>query len=380
MKRLISVVLLGTAITACSGDSSGKIMSVTAPSGENNILYWQDKTDLVRGVCVAGKPINRANCVAPMIKLAVADVTKRAMDMGKRGIDTFATAIAAEIKALKDSDPTVASLTQQIAALTQQKAGVEESIAAATTLLDSDRKMKAQIDEQLIDDNQQLKLVEMRLRSTPNDQSLLDLQRQLKIEILQFSDKTKEITERMQLVGQRLAAQQKILTKVETDLTTKQDELKKYADALDVYSPKLQQLRTDQSLAQAKSAAVPKVIEYIGSADVMFRGTIWPQDLQGALTIVERAFGGLFMITPGRYIADATNFCPQSVEVTADVKLKVNFLSPCTGGVLLTCENEFCSNTTDSFKPTVTIIDASHYEYTQYTTTKGIFALDKPTL
>lgn len=372
------VALLG--LVSCSQGPVSTLRSATSSRGDTNVLYWQEKTDLFRGVCATGLPVNRVNCTGNIVKLAITDLSKRAMDMGKRGADVSATEIAAEIKSLKASDPTIASLTQQVNALTQQKSAVEASVTALTSQLEADKKVKAQTDEQLAYDQQQLAVVESRLGSTPSDEVLLTLKRQLNVELLQLQAKLEEIAPRIQSIGQRLMSLRSILTKVVTDLAAKQDELKNYADTLDVYSPKLEQLKAEQSLAQAKYAAVPKVLEYIGTTDVIYRGAIWPIDMQGAFALVERAFGGLFLMTQGSYklLSGNNTFCPQKVEIVADNKLKVDFLSPCISGVVLTCENDVCSSTSYSFKPVVTIQDATHYEYTQYDRKDiGIFVWDK---
>lgn len=381
MKYALVSCLTYLGLSSCSQEQTSALSTVTSPRGDENVLYWQDKTDLVRGVCAPGLAVNRTNCATNLAKLPQADVLKRAMDMGKRGADLTATEISAEIKALKDADPTIASLTQQIAALTQQKSGVEAAVAATAAQLESDKKTKVQIEEQLVYDKEQLKAVESRLLSSPNDETLLALQRQLKIEILQYTETLDALIPRIQSNEQRLTAQKSILTKVATDIAAKQDELKKYAETLEVDSPKLQQLKADQALAQAKLVAVPKVIESIANADVMYRSKIWPADFQGAFTIIERAFGGLFLLTPGNYkvVSGYSSYCPQRVQITSDVKLKVDFLSPCTGGgALLTCNDNVCSAVG---MPNVLIIDETHYEYSQENRSfPGVFLLEKPAL
>ena len=379
----LCLLTIAAASVACSDGprtaGASKLASVTQPSGDTNVLYWQDKTDMYRGICEIGKPINRTNCVTNMIKLPQADVMKRSMDIGQRGVDSTTTAINAEIKALKANDPTIVSLNQQIAALTQQKTGLETAVAAATTQLQADKTLKAQIDEQLAYDAQQLKAIEKQLLVTPNDQMLLDLQRKLKIEVLDYTAKNDEVSARIPIVQQRLTTQQAILVKVGSDLAAKQSELTKYSDSLEVYSPKLDQLRADKALAQAKFAAVPKVIAAIGTSDIMYRGNIWPKDMQDALTVISSSFGGIFLITPGRYKVESgyPSFCPQKVEITPDTKIYMSFLSPCSANATLGCDGDICRNI-GGFTIEFKILDATHYNFKD--SNEAVFVLEAPSL
>lgn len=385
MKALISIFTLTMFSAGCSADSKDVVAShlntVTQPNGESNFLFWQDKTDLFRGVCEQGKPINRTNCTTNMVKLPQADVLKRSMEIGKRGVDSLAVAIDAEIKALKDNDPTVLSLTQQISALNQQKAGLQSAVSTGAAQLQADKTLKTQIDEMLAFDDQQLKEIEKQLKLTPNDQTLLDLQLKLKIEVLDYTAKNAEVTQRIQTVQKRLTTQQTILAKVEMDLANKQEELKKYADSLDVYSPKLDKLKNDKAEAQAKFTAIPAVMSAISNADIMYRGTIWPKDMQEALTLVARGFGGVYLITPGTYKQEpnqSTTYCPQKVEITPQSKIFMSFLSPCSANATIECENENCTGKINGSSSTVTmnIIDATHYEFSSGA--KARFVLETP--
>lgn len=383
----MSVFTLVVVAVGCSADSpdvaSARLNTVTQPNGESNFLFWQDKTDLYRGVCEPGKPVNRTNCVTNIVKLPQADVLKRAMDIGKRGVDSLALAIDAEIKALKDSDPTILSLTQQISALNQQKTGLQTAISSGTAQLQADQTLRTQIDEQLTFDNQQLKEVEKRLKTTPNDQTLLDLQLKLKIEILDYTAKSDEVGQRIKILQQRVTTQQSILTKIGTDLASKQDELKKYADSLDVYSPRLDKLKNDKAEAQAKFTAIPEVIKAIGHAEIMYRGTIWPKDMQDALVLVSRGFGGIYLITPGTYKMapnQSSSYCPQKVEITSESKILMTFLNPCSASATIECENENCTGKINggSTPVSMTIIDATHYEFSSGK--KAVFVLESPSL
>lgn len=281
-------------LTACSGDrdatQESEVSSIASPSGTSNILYWQEKTDLIRGACVAGKALIPANCTTSQLKVPVADITSRSTASGQRGVDAVVAAIATEVRNLRSTDPTVVSLNQQIAALTNQKPAVEAAVAAATTQIQTDQKVKTQIDERLAYNNQQLKAIEIALSKTPNDQILLDLQRDLRIDVLQIEAKTIEIAERLTVTKRRLAGQQLILSKIDTDLAAKQNELKLFSDSLDVFSPRLDQLKAQKAEADAAMASVSKVMTFIADGNVVYRGNILPKELVAALAIIDRSF------------------------------------------------------------------------------------------
>jgi hypothetical protein len=197
--------------------------------------------------------------------------------------------------------------------------------------------------------------------------------------MIDYTTKNSEVTARIQMVQQRLTTQQGIAGKVESDLVAKQAELKKYADSLDVYSPKLDQLKSDKATAQAKFAAVPKVLAAIAEADIMYRGNIWPKDMQEALTLVGRGFGGIYLITPGRYKVESgyPSFCPQKVEITPEAKIFMNFLSPCSANATLGCEDDVCRNI-GGFTIEFKILDATHYNFKD--SNEAVFVLETPSL
>ena len=377
MKSFIAYVPLAICCLtlSCSVDAPGTLTSVTKPSqsGETNVLFWQDKADLYRGNCLYKRAINRANCSDSIVKFPVADLTKRAMDIGKRGIDSVDIAIKAEIQNITKNDPTVVSFQQQISALTAQKSALQTQINEASAQLLEDRKTKGLTDDRLSRDNEQLKLVEKQLRSNPTDEALLDQQRQLKLEIASDTGYEKSVVERIQYLEKLMKNRQTLLTKVTAEAKAKQDDLTKYMAELDVYSPRLEQLKADKVSAQAKFSALPKVLAAIANGDVTYRGTIWPTDMQDALTMVERSFGGVYLLTPGRYKMESGQgtYCPQSVRITPEAKIFMTFLSPCSATATIECENENCKGNV-GVAITMTILDATHYEFS--TSSKAVFA------
>lgn len=286
--------ILTLGLAGCSVDQHkpqvSNVSSIASPSGSTNILYWQDQSDLFRGTCITGKPIVIANCSTNMLKISVTDITKRSMASGQRGVDAIAQSITAELTNLRGNDPTVVSLNQQIAALTKQKPALETAVAAAAKQVQADDTTKTQLDERLAYDLQQLNAVAAALTKTPTDQILLDLQRDLRIDQLQVEAKSIEVAERIVVTKRRLTSQQAILSKIDADLAAKQNELKLYQDGLDVFSPRLDQLRIQKIEADAAMTAVPKVMTFIADGNVVYRGNILPKDLAGALVIIDRSF------------------------------------------------------------------------------------------
>ena len=130
-------------ISSCSNDGVGSlnstVNSIASPGnpGAPNTLYWLDQGDMVRATCIVDKPTTRENCTANLGKVASAEITKRANQLGQGGVEAANANIASEIKTLKDADPSVISINQQIDSMTKQKASTQIVVNTDTKLVES---------------------------------------------------------------------------------------------------------------------------------------------------------------------------------------------------------------------------------------------------
>lgn len=373
MSRLWSLVSILPLVSSVS------MGSVTAPSFNNsNVLYWQDKNDVYRATCLADKPITRENCTTNQSKYSVEVVTKRATDFVQRGMDSTSLAIAAELKQLRDSEPTVQFLNQQIAALSKQKTILQTSIDQISAQIKVDTASRKNIEEQLAFDDQQIKAIEKQLRVTPRDADLLALRAQLVDEVKIYTAKGIEVTTRLQSSQKRLTTYQSMVTGVDADLKARQVELKKYTDELDVTSPRLEQLKSELSEIQGRKAGVTEILAMLAKQDVIYRSTLFSKQLQAAFQLLERAFGAA-ILTPGRYKpATAASLCPQKVDILDESQVKLTYLAPCNGQTsTLACAFDGACNVVGGPFASITIKDDTHYEFANGSS-KTLFVYEAP--
>lgn len=365
------IALSFVSVVSCSNDhpvaENSSLNSVANPGdpGSPNVLYWQDKTDSFKAACTADKPTTRENCAIGIIKTPSADITKRATEAGQRTLDASVAAVAAEIKTLKDADPSIQSLANQVAILTNQKNALDAGIAAETKQIAAYTASKAQLDAQIAADDAQLAAIAKELVATPNDPDLLALQAKVQSERNTFAASSAVVATRIASAQQHLAWQQATLAAVTANLKARQDELKKTYDELMVTSAKLDQLKAAQAFAQASLNGIPSVMKFIANADVTYRGNLWAAPLQDSLRLIDSAFSGTTLLNAGRYKVESgsSSLCPQKVVPTSQgnvVKLNITYLSPCSGTTnTYTCDKNVCRYSS----VTVTVLDSTHYNY-----------------
>lgn len=365
----LSILGLGViGVTACSRDdqnqNNSSLTDVTSTSSGRTFLYWQEQTDLFRAPCTQDKPINRTNCATKPVKVAAAEVSKKANDIAKTALNATVTAIAAEVKLLKDSDPSILALTQQVESLTIQKTSVRNAITTDTKQIEADTALKTQLDEQLVYDNQQLSAIAKQLRATPNDRDLIILRAQVQAQFNEHTAKSTAVISRLERVQQHLAKQNETYSVVEAALMARQSELTKFLAEVEVFSPKLDLLRMAHAEALATLNAIPEVLKYIGKGNIIFRGGIWPKDYQNALAKIEQAFGPISLLNAGTYAVESgySGFCKQKVEPISDTQIDITFLPSCTEKVVHhICVNEVC--TAKDVNTSFTIMNPTHYKF-----------------
>lgn len=371
-------------VSSCSNEGVGSlnstVNSIASPGnpGAPNVLYWVDKGEMSRATCIIDKPTTRENCTANLSKIAIAEVTKRAGTLGQGGIDAANANIAAEIKALKDVDPSVVSLNQQIESMTKQKSATQIVVNTDTKLIETSTKEKAQLDERIVADDEQLAAIAKQLQMTPNDARLLELQAKVQAERLDLLNQSSAVANRIQTIQKHLAWQQSTLVSVDNAIKAKQTELKNVIDQLVVYSAKLDQLNAAGLDAQASLAGLTKVMSLIAQGDITFHGNLLNTTLQGSLILVDRSFEPAMELKFGRYKVESgfSSFCAQKIEPLmqgGDVRIDITLQAPCNVTKLpYVCDKVSCKNNATRY---FTVMNATHYTYVEGAN-KAVFVLD----
>jgi hypothetical protein len=120
--RVPRLVLL-TALAACSSEpppvSHANDIATPGNIDVGNLMAWYDSEVIVIGECPAGQPVVRANCQGTIRgRKAYLDVVNEVDASFTRDIATQNAAHDAEIAQLRNADPVVQSLREQIAQLT----------------------------------------------------------------------------------------------------------------------------------------------------------------------------------------------------------------------------------------------------------------------
>ena len=371
-------------IASCSNEGVGSlnstVNSISSPGnpGAPNVLYWIDNGDMSRATCIVDKPTTRENCTTNLGKIAVTEVTKRASQLGQGGIDAANSNIATEIKALKDVDPAVVSLNQQLDSMTKQKAATQIVVNTDSKLIESSTKEKALLDERIAADDEQLVAIAKQLQATPNDARLLELQAKVQAERLDLLTQSNAVANRIQTIQKHLAWQQSTMISVDAAIKAKQDELKKIMEDLVVYSSKLDQLNVAKIDAQASLTGLTKVLSLIGQGDITFHGNLLNNALQGSLILVDRSFEPAMELKFGRYKVESgfSSFCSQKIEPLmqgGDVRIDITLQAPCNVTKLpYVCDKVSCKNNATRY---FTVMNATHYSYVEGAN-KAVFVLD----
>lgn len=371
-------------VSSCSNEGVGSlnssVNSIASPGnpGAPNTLYWVEQGEMSRATCIVDKPTTRANCTTNLGKVPVADVTKRAAQLGQGGIDAATANIATEVKALKDIDPSVISLNQQIDAMTKQKASMQIVVNTDTKMIESSTKEKAQLDERVTADDEQLVAIAKQLQMTPNDARLLELQAKVQAERLDLLNQSTAVANRIQTIQKHLAWQQSALVSLDNAIKAKQDELKNILDQLVVYSAKLDQLNAVKLDAQASLTGLTKVMSLIAQGDITFHGNLLNNALQGSLILVDRSFEPAMELKFGRYKVESgfSSFCAQKIEPLmqgGDVRIDITLQAPCNINKLpYICDKVSCKNNATRY---FTVMNSTHYTYVEGAN-KAVFVLD----
>lgn len=367
-------------LSACSADqndtkATSKTVITLSPAAVE-VLYWQDQKDIVRGNCMAGKPVHRSNCTLSVMRLSLAELNQRVKERSQQKLNLLSKEIMLESETLLKSDVTVQSLHQQIAALLRHDMTLRANVADLMNDLHANTELSAKFANQLIDYMQQLRAIELQLRDNPRDPYLLTLQTTVQTEQANCQKQKQDADQRVGTTQRRLELQTPIFAQIESNLKAKQYELKTYLEELELYSPKLEQLKHEERLTQRKITLVPQVLASITNDDISYRDDIWSVDLRGALALINQAFSGSLGLRPGVFKLESgyRDFCPQKTTVTMGADLDVVFLPPCSSAEKIhVCEKDVCKNAESG--TVIKVRDETHYEFLSSGYT-GVFALD----
>jgi hypothetical protein len=375
-------------LVSCGRGQSPQVSSlsdVVSPGDLNdtNSLFWIDQDQAFKGDCAVGAPATRENCQTKVIKMAVTALTQGAGAVYSSKDSSLQTQIAAEVKLLKESDPTVKELTTQIGTLTAMKADLEKATASEANLLKTKTDAKAVLDKQLAFVTAQLAEIEKALAATPNDTQLqklrmdrLDEKQSLTVSIAQAADEIAELTA-------VLAWHNGELDNCKKSLADTQAKLKTTYDALKVSSPNLNALKASLAFTKKAAAEVENVVGLMKVNAISFKSNLFSAERQDALKTLSSSFVIPTPIKEGRYevLSGYTNFCPQRLQIKAVQgvlqTVTTTYLSPCGGGSTThSCSKLVCQ----SSSATVTILSESKYEYRESSTRVAVFAFKSPSL
>jgi hypothetical protein len=362
------VSLVGITMSSCGHErvQSAKTADIASPGqvGEDNALIWMDQGKVFVGQCVKGSPVSRANCGTNTTQRSLEETRKSANDNALAESRKVASDVDAETKRLKDSDPSITSLRNQVATLANQKQALTSSTDTVSASLKLNQGRKVILDRDIEDRNGQIAAIDKRLAQTPNDEDLMALRAQLVAERSLMVRDLGMVSAQIDTLTRRLAWENQQLADVTSKLTAAEKVLQDTYDTLIVTSDALVTLNQRMALIQAATTGLGQIFDYISRADIVYRGQLFSRAQQLALTwIVTQQV----TLDQGRYVVESghTSFCPQQVRTQYAngvlAKVTLSYLSPCSG----TTNEYLCINKVCSFSSSrvVTVLSRDHYRF-----------------
>jgi len=349
-------------------EQTSQVSDVSNPGqmGEDNTLFWTEGTDLMIANCPKDKPVTRAHCNVNTRKQPLTQAQATTKQTLTNSIDQLNAQIAAEIKALKDADPTVRALQSKVQTLTDQKSRLSASISTHQSELTTAQAEKTKLDSYITQIDLELARITKALEANPRDPELLASQEIYMEQKSSFTEQSTAFAETIAALTRKIAWENATLEKVTTDLTATQQELTKVYAELEVTSPKLVQLNGDLKNTQKTHSKVDAVFQKIGRADVTYLGSTFSANEQTVLTLLKSSMGsglkqGTYQKEPGGY-----NFCPQRVTPTISngvmTSVRLTYLSPCGGSSeTYTCSQNSCK--LSSNRAEVKVLGFERYEF-----------------
>lgn len=347
---LLSLAFLALS-AACSDQKPERASSVkdaVDQSTGSNTLLWFDQDKLFRGDCQPNQTLNRAHCAGNVSSQPLASIQTRTEAALAQNLTELTARQAAEVKRLKDADPTVIALTQQIAAQTTQKAALDHAVATYTQTLAAAKTDLAANQATVTELEAQIVAINARLAQDPQNRDLLRLREQSLQDQAVAAGRVEELTALVNTTQAQLTNAQTELAEVQTELTAMQAEYQTTYAALVVQSTALDSLVKEIKFANDVKSRIAAVLELIKQSDITYRGNLLNEIDRETLKRINAIMGTATGLKPGRY-EDSTNYyCPQRatprIEGGRMTGLALTFLSPCGGsGVTMTCTGNNCS-------------------------------------
>jgi hypothetical protein len=366
MKRIYyqSIGALALMLFTASCGSRTDSRAIVKDVNDSNKLIWQDQGKIYTGSCAKDLPVNRANCSANIAQQTLEQATKKANENAQRDLSKATYDVNAEIKSLKDKDPSIIAMKADIANLSKQRDELAKTTAATSKALKSQQDLKPKFEAEISNRDAQIVAIDKRLQQTPNDHDLIRLRLQLSDERARFAERLAACVAMIDTLTKKLDWDNKELSDVNSDLLVAEKELKDAYDTLPVTSEQLVSLQSRLSLVQAGIAAMPGVFEYISRADITYRGNLLSPQQQLTLTWI---MVSSVTLEQGRYVVESgyTDFCDQQVRTEYSnyvlTKIQITYLSPCGGSSeVFTCGEATCGNSSNK---TVTVLSRDHYRF-----------------
>lgn len=273
---ICTVGLAGLAACSTEPRNTSVTRDIATPGtlGAVNTMVWYDTDVVVAGECAVGQPIVRANCQTIRGRKAYMDVVNGVDQAIVADISAENAAHDAEVARLRDTDPVVQSLRQQI---TQLNADISTQTAANTTLTSNLTNLQATLQDEHLDitqTEQQISEVNLRLASDPGNQELLRLRDQL-------------IAERQTLVSNHDATQLQInqttsalqagrdtIVSKTMSLQSKEAELNQRLVTLPVTSPALDHIAASINDLMTQRSREPVVLNQLRDGGLVYRTNV----------------------------------------------------------------------------------------------------------
>lgn len=373
LKSALGITALLAALGSCSDQNSvhkndSEIKDIATPGspGDANVLFWIEDDHMHMAACSKGVPTTRANCNLQVAKSPSADVVQKATAAATAEYDRVNGLVSAEVKALKDSDPTVVALNSEIQILTTQKATLDKAVTTAKSQIDAWTSEKSSKEVQIAHDDLQLAAIAKALEATPNDVDLLKQQADYRAERDQYAADVAALNDLINKTSARMAYDKSTLAGVVTELADSQAQLKKVYAELQVTSPKLDSLVQALNLSKKSGDAIPQVVTMIHTSAIIYRGNGLSDAAQEALRLISISFKPQYVLNPGRYQVESgySSYCPQKAEPTMVgtvlKSVKLTYLSPCGGASdVYSCSGNLC--TSSSYR--MRVMDPTHYSF-----------------
>lgn len=378
--RTISMVFIsGVLFSGCGNgrQEPSRVDDLATPGelGAANALYWIDGENIFRGNCTANAVPTRGNCGLNVASGNAAKAKEGTIAVLAKDVASSTANRDLIIKKLKDADPVVISLRQEIATLTASVNSLgtavknfDISIAAQQKVLDADNVIVADLASQLA-------AVDAALANKPGDAELTKLRAELVLEKAHADAVSADDAQKLaELVNARTQSQT-ALTADSEELAATKAQLDAFYASLVVNSPELvavKKLLADLVQAQLE---VETVFGFIATAGVSYRANLLSVAQRA---VIERIPLSSLILKAGIYRRPSSSGfdCNHKIAVsTQQNTLAVSWIE-CSATSGIPSQTTFTCNDQKICKASISgqgdrqirVINSTSYEYSSSTT------------